>query len=94
MVDSTLTVKFEEEDRVLLRVAAYAAGIMQASGNYKKSTSIQDLIDSIYRPLIPIKEPEEASKTPVRKDVSREEAAAMIAGMAEQLNINAQKGAE
>lgn len=47
-----LLFKYEEEDRLVKRIAVQAAGIMQSSGNLKKSANTENLLDSIYSPLV------------------------------------------
>lgn len=52
MVVALQTFRLEEEDRLLFRMALQTVGIMQSTGNYKKSVKSEDLLESIYRPLI------------------------------------------
>lgn len=56
----------ESEDRLIYRAALQTVGIMQSTGNYKKSVTHDELIDSVYRPLVPTAE--EAKKERVVSD--------------------------
>ena len=69
-----LLFKFEEEDRLIQRLAVQAAGIMQSSGNLKKTANTESVMESIYAPLITH---EETADVPERKVITDQEEARM-----------------
>lgn len=86
MVYSVLENKLEDEDRFLHRLAYQVAGIMLASGNMKKNTSAEDVVKSVYAPIIP---EEVAKNAPQRKDIitDQEEARKFVTDLASKIDI-------
>lgn len=83
MLEALLLFKYEEEDRLVKRIAIQAAGIMQSSGNLKKSTSTDNLIDSIYAPLI---DTEATEKTSHKVITDQDEAKKVVAEIQAKIN--------
>lgn len=72
MVHAHLEVQFETEDRLLHRLAYQFAGVMLSSGNMKKNSKAQDVVESIYAPILA--EPTEEPVVKERQDLSKTQA--------------------
>lgn len=66
MVHGCLQFNLESEDRLLHRLAYQVAGIMMSSGNMKKNAKADEIVNSVYAPLIPV----DQSDKPVQRQVS------------------------
>ena len=86
MVGASIAHDIEREDRFLQRIAYQAAGIMLSSGNYKPSTQLQSVVDSIYAPLIPKEEKESEQSNGRKVTDDPEKAQAFIAALEEKMN--------
>lgn len=86
MVAASIAYDIEREDRFLQRIAYQAAGIMLSSGNYKPSTQLQSVVDSIYAPLIPKEEKESEQVNGRKLTDDPEKAKAFIAALEEKMN--------
>lgn len=86
MVAASITYDIEREDRFLRRIAYQAAGIMLSSGNYKPSTQLQSVVDSVYAPLIPKEEKDVGQSTGRKVTDDPEKAKAFISALEEKMN--------
>ena len=84
MVYSVLEFNLETEDRLLQRLAYQVAGVMLSSGNMKKNTKTDEVVDSIYAPIIQKEEP--SQKKPERKDLNQDEAKQFIENLNKRIN--------
>lgn len=85
MVYSVLEAQILAEDRLLHRLAFQVAGIMLTSGNMKKSSKPEDVVRSIYAPLIPT-EDKPVEKTVERKELNQDQANQFIADLENRIN--------
>lgn len=79
-----LLFKYEEEDRLVKRIAVQAAGIMQSSGNLKKSANTENLLDSIYSPLVDAQASARKADRKVIRD--QDEAKKVVEGIQAKIN--------
>lgn len=86
MITGCLEFNIETEDRLLQRLAYMFATVAMSSGNYKKHTKSQDIVDGMYSPLI--QQITDEPDKPVRPQLSQDEAADFVASMQSQMNKN------
>lgn len=86
MIAGTIEYNLESEDRLLQRMAYMFATVAMSSGNYKKNTKGQDIVDSMYSPLLQQLHPDK-SVAPERPELNKDEAASFVANMEKQMNM-------